>query len=164
MRATGQINDGVMKNCISLNRWERYRHCLDTLTKSNVIISVANSTELKSKGTWTGIVQVGGTGAPSHFEIFDCKGAFNVILGKPWLKVIRAQHDYVTDEITIGKDSKQEVITNILDLDTKKDDPPLQPPSSDNVKPKPQSGDTQATPPVNAIKTPGEDQLAAEWA
>jgi hypothetical protein len=164
VRATGQIDDGAMKNCISLDRWERYGHCLDALTKSNVIISVANSTEIESKGTWTGIVQVGGTGAPSRFEIFDCKGAFDVILGKPWLKAVRAQHNYVTDEITIGKEGEQEVITNVLDTDTKKDDPPLQPPSPNDAKPKPQLENTQTTSPTNTIETPTDDQLAAEWA
>jgi len=89
-----------MRNCISLKRWEKYGHCLDTLTISNTVISVANATRIESKGTWTGIVQVGETGALSSFEIFDCKGAFDVILGKPWLKAVRAHHDYVTDEIT----------------------------------------------------------------
>lgn len=116
MRATGQIDDGAMKNCISLKRWERYGHCLDTLTASKTIVSVANATEIESIGTWKGMVQVGGTGALSSFEVFDCKGAFDVILGKPWLRAVRAHHDYVTDEITIGNMGEQEVITNLLDV------------------------------------------------
>jgi hypothetical protein len=114
VRATGQIDDGAMKNCISLKRWERYGHCLNPLVKSNTTISVTNATEIASYGTWIGTVQVGGTGALSSFENFDCKGAFNVILGKPWLKAVRARHDYVTDEITIGREGEQEVIVNSL--------------------------------------------------
>jgi hypothetical protein len=114
VRATGQIDDGAMKNCISLARWERYGHCLNPLIKSSTIISVANSTEILSHGTWIGTVKVGGTGALSSFEIFDCKGAFDVILGKPWLRAVRAQHNYITDEITIGNEGEQEVITNGL--------------------------------------------------
>jgi hypothetical protein len=117
VRATGQIDDGAMKNCISLEKWERYGHCLDVLRNSQTIISVTNSTEIESKGRWTGIVQVGEMGALSHFEVFDCKGAFDVILGKPWLRAVRAQHDYITDKITIGKEGEQEVITNILETD-----------------------------------------------
>ena len=115
VRATGQIDYGAMRNCISLRRWERYGHCLDAITKSSTVISVANATEIESMGTWTGTVQVGGTGAWSSFEIFDCKNAFDVILGKPWLKAVRAQHDYVKDEIVIGVEGEQEVITNMLD-------------------------------------------------
>ena len=71
VRATGQIDDGAMKNCISWERWSRYGHCLDTLMESRTIISVANATKIKSIGTWTGTVQVGGTGALSRFEVFD---------------------------------------------------------------------------------------------
>lgn len=74
IRATGQIDDSAMRNCISLSRWEHYGHCLDTLSKSKTIISMANMEEIESKGTWTGVIQVGGTGAISHLEVFDAKG------------------------------------------------------------------------------------------
>ena len=58
---------------------------------------------------------VGTTKALSSFKVFDCKDAFNVILGKPWLKAVQAQHDYITDTITIGNEGEQEAITNILE-------------------------------------------------
>jgi hypothetical protein len=45
-------------------------------------------------GTWTGPVKVSNTEAISDFEVFDCQGAFDVILGKPWLWDIHAIHDY----------------------------------------------------------------------
>jgi hypothetical protein len=151
VRATGQIDDGAMRNCISLDRWEKYGHCLDTLSKSNTIISVANATEIESKGSWTGTVQVGGTGARSRFEIFDCKGAFDVILGKPWLKEVRAHHDYVTDRIIIGKDGRQEVITNILD-----DNQTTTVSEKDKL--------TQQTPGENKLaEAHPEEQLSREW-
>ena len=122
--------------------------------KSNTIISVANATEIESKGTWTGTVQAGGTGALSCFEIFDCKDAFNVILGKPWLKAIRAQHDYITDEITIGADGEQEVLTNILNTSvTKTVTPPLNDVAIPNT---PQQQET--------IETTADNQLSEEWA
>jgi transposase InsO family protein len=191
VRATGQIDDGAMKNCISLERWERYGHCLDTLKKSQTIISVANSTEIESKGTWTGIVQVGETGALSHFEVFDCKGAFDVILGKPWLRAVRAQHDYTTDKITIGKEGEQEVITNILETDrseetTVQTNPatplPPTPTNTDNDKPpslpsedkEPDYRERTHTPPGTTptsnidgnhgiIETTPDEQLSREW-
>ena len=48
IRTTGQIDNGAMRNCISLRRWERYGHCLDALIKSNTVISVANTAEIVS--------------------------------------------------------------------------------------------------------------------
>ena len=102
VRATGQVDDGAMRNCISKICWERYGHCLKPMEPSPTWIKVANDERIKSIGQWTGKVTVGGTEAESAFEVFDCKGAFDVILGKPWLRKVRAIHDYVTDTITIG--------------------------------------------------------------
>ena len=180
VRATGQIDDGAMKNCISLERWSRYGHCLDTLTESRTIISVANATEIESIGTWTGIVQVGGTGALSRFEIFDCNGAFDVILGKPWLKAVRALHNYSTDEITIGKDGEQETITNILEDTTEigsvetheeetleDDDNSLGTPEENMGAPMKEQlaeEDGSHMQPERNTETPPEEQLAREWA
>jgi hypothetical protein len=50
-------------------------------------------------------------------QVFDCRDAFDVILGKPWLKAVRAQNDYVTDRITIGIAGEREVIMNLLDIE-----------------------------------------------
>ena len=158
VRATGQVDDGAMRNCISLSRWEKYGHCLDNLSKSSTIISVANATEIRSIGTWTGMVQIGGTGALSCFKVFDCRGAFDVILGKPWLKAVRAQHDYVTDRITIGEVGRQEIISNILD--TSEDE--LQSPNTRTEEATP----TEHTPQTKVSyeqETLPEEQLAREW-
>ena len=165
VRATGQIDDGAMRNCISLRRWERYGHCLDALTKSNTVISVANATEIKSIGSWTGTVQVGGTGAPSCFEIFDCKNAFDVILGKPWLKAVRAQHNYVTDEIVIGAEGEQEVIMNMLD-DKSVKEANAQIPLDDETPTQPTVTVTDASQQKENIQveTTADHQLTEEWA
>jgi len=116
VRATGQVDDGAMRNCISKTRWERYGHCLEPMEPSSTWIKVANDARIKSLGRWIGKVTVGGTEAESVFEVFDCKGAFDVILGKPWLRKVRAIHDYFTDIITIGTDTHQEALVNSIPL------------------------------------------------
>lgn len=112
VRATGQVDDGAMRNCISKKRWERYGHCLSPLRPSRTRIKVANGTKITPLGQWHGTVRVGNIGAPSSFEVFDCGDAFDVILGKPWLKSVKAVHDYGTDEITIHHNGQSEVIPN----------------------------------------------------
>jgi hypothetical protein len=57
-------------------------------------------------------VKVGKVGAPSSFKIFDCGDAFDVILGKPWLKAVKAKHDYSTDEIAISHNGENDIIRN----------------------------------------------------
>lgn len=112
VRATGQVDDGAMRNCISKKRWEHYGHCLTPLEPSKTRIKVANGSRIAPLGCWTGTVKVGKVGAPSSFEIFDCGDAFDVILGKPWLKAVKAKHDYSTDEITISHNGENDIIRN----------------------------------------------------
>ena len=163
VRATGQIDDGAMRNCISLRRWERYGHCLDTLVKSNTVISVANAAEIALIGSWTGTVQVGGTGAPSCFEIFDCKNAFDVILEKPWLKAVHAQHDYITDRITIEVDGEQEVITNMLDDTAVNGTNILNDETLTQPEPKVTVTNTSQQQLNTQVETTAEHQLTEEW-
>lgn len=79
---------------------------------SNTRIKVANGSKIVPLGRWYGTVRVGNVGSPSWFEIFECDGAFDVILGKPWLKAVKAIHDYSTDEITITYDGDKDTIPN----------------------------------------------------
>ena len=50
VRATGQVDNGAMKNCISKHRWERYGHCLSPLLPSKTRISTANGVEITPLG------------------------------------------------------------------------------------------------------------------
>ncbi|GLB40100.1 hypothetical protein LshimejAT787_0706100 [Lyophyllum shimeji] len=123
VRATGQVDDGAMRNCISLRRWQNYCHLLgpDSLNPSRLRIGVANGAKTPLLGTWTGMVKVGGTIVNTTFEVFNCGEAFDVILGKPWLKQMRAIHDYETDLILLRGPAATEttkaaeIITNQVD-------------------------------------------------
>src|ERR1700691_21803 len=101
-----------MRNCISKRRWEHYVHCLTQLEPSKMHIKVANGSRIVPLGHWTGTVKVGKVGAPSSFEVFNCGDTFDVILSKPWLKAVKAKHDYSTDEITISHNGEKDVILN----------------------------------------------------
>ncbi|KAJ7810015.1 hypothetical protein B0H14DRAFT_2292862, partial [Mycena olivaceomarginata] len=112
VRATGQVDDGAMKNCISKKRWERYGHCLSPLRLSTTKIRVASGKRIVPMGRWWGDVQVGGVRVSAWFEVFDCGDTFDVILGKPWLHAVRATHDYNQDQIHIQTGDGEAVICN----------------------------------------------------
>ena len=59
-----------------------------------------------------GVVDVAGTKVMQSFEVFNSNGAFEIILGKPWLKSVRVMHHYTTDEITIAMDDRAAMLTN----------------------------------------------------
>jgi hypothetical protein len=113
VRATAQVDDGAMRNCIGLHIWNSYGHCLGTLTPTTLRVSVANNQSIVCAGLWSGEVNIGGTKSYTHFVVFDCGKAFDVILGKPWLREVDAIHHYKTDTITIGPDSSSTTINNV---------------------------------------------------
>ncbi|KAJ6615691.1 hypothetical protein B0H10DRAFT_2220174 [Mycena sp. CBHHK59/15] len=49
---------------------------------------------------------------PPWFDVFDCRGAFDVILGKPWLHSVRAIHNYENDEIQIRTEDEEAILQN----------------------------------------------------
>ena len=73
VRATAQVDNGAMRNCIGLHVWESYGHCLGSLSPTDTHISVANNTEISCTGLWTGDVSLGGLKFQVHFVVFDCK-------------------------------------------------------------------------------------------
>jgi hypothetical protein len=117
VRATAQVDDGAMRNCIGHHIWHSYGHCLRELKPSVTQISVASGHEVPCDGTWSGEVWIGGTTSFTHFEVFDCGYAFNIILGKPWLQEVRAIHNYATDTIRIPMELSHTTITNTLETE-----------------------------------------------
>ncbi|KAF8232416.1 hypothetical protein L208DRAFT_1161617, partial [Tricholoma matsutake] len=107
-----QVDDGASKNCITKKHWEAYHQCLGELAKSRTTITFANNAHVKSMGIWTGMVQVGGTTARCTFEVFDCNDTFDIILGKPWLRTVKAIHYYEQDRIVIGQEGNMDILLN----------------------------------------------------
>jgi hypothetical protein len=48
----------------------------------------------------------------ASFEIFECNGAFDILLSKPWLHSVRALHNYETDEIRIQSSERETMLYN----------------------------------------------------
>ena len=64
-----------------------------------------------------GTIDIAGTETTQSCEVFKSNGAFQVILGKPWLHSMQAIHKYNTDEITIQVQGQMTTITNEEDAD-----------------------------------------------
>lgn len=101
VRSTAQVDNGAIRNCIGLHIWKAYGLCLGNLTPTTTRVSVANNSKVQCAGTWSGRVRIGGTESLTHFLVFECNKAFDVILGKPWLHEVRAIHNYIADVIEI---------------------------------------------------------------
>ncbi|KAF8950516.1 hypothetical protein BDZ97DRAFT_1617781, partial [Flammula alnicola] len=62
---------------------------------------MADGRLVPSHGIWHGEVSVRGIAHVGTFEIFDSRGAWAVLFGKPLLQTFRMVHDYGVDEIMI---------------------------------------------------------------
>lgn len=150
VQATGQVDDGAMKNCISKKHWDWYGHCLSSLHPSTTQIKVANGSKLKPLGRWFGTIRVGSVSASSWFKVFDSHGAFDIILGKPWLKQVKATHDYGSDQLSITNSGTTDTLLNEASINQPKEQEPV--PTNTPVMP------------VNIdTEIPPKGQLNCEW-
>lgn len=112
VRATAQVDNGAMRNCIAQAKYKAYNICLGPLRPSTMVIGVANNQQIPSLGTWMEVVRIGGVEAESIFEVFKCAGMFKVILGKLFLRAAKAIHKYSTDTIYINTPTGDTTIMN----------------------------------------------------
>ena len=112
VQATDQVDGSAVKNCISKECWDRYGHCLSALHPSTTHIKVTYGSKLKPLSRWFGTIWVGSISMASWFEVFNSHGAFDVILGKPWLKQVKATHNYGTDQLSITNNGNTDTLSN----------------------------------------------------
>jgi hypothetical protein len=145
-----------MRNCIGLHIWNSYGHCLGTLTPTTLRVSVANNQTIACVGLWSGEINIGGTTSYTHFIIFDCRSAFDVILGKPWLHEVDAIHNYKMDTIIISTDSSTTTINNAEHTTT------TNPAPTSSITPTDQPPQTQTEDANTPIEPSLDDLLEAE--
>ncbi|KAG1879698.1 hypothetical protein C8R48DRAFT_589180, partial [Suillus tomentosus] len=64
-------------------------------------LCMANRSEVPSHGIWTGIFQWNKVKVRTSFEVFDSRGAWSLLIGKPLLEQLQAVHNYTNDTIMI---------------------------------------------------------------
>lgn len=65
-------------------------HVLGELLESRFWLKVANRKATRCIGGWEGRVWMGIAVLEGRFEVFNSGGAFEVLLGKPWLTQLSA--------------------------------------------------------------------------
>src|SRR6266481_10057409 len=110
------IDGSAMRNTICTTKWHAQKHRLAPLSPSKTTLCVADNHHIPSEGRWTGIVDIAGTEAMQSFEVFNSRGTFQIILGKPWLSYVQAVHRYNTDWITFQTQGRETTISNDDDV------------------------------------------------
>ncbi|KAJ6484880.1 hypothetical protein C8R45DRAFT_801603, partial [Mycena sanguinolenta] len=101
VRMRGVVDDGAMVSAIDSNAYEKVKHRLAALGKSARVLRMADGRLTPSIGTWTGNITLGGKTQCGRFEIFDSRGAWALLFGKPLLETFDAVHKYRPDTLHI---------------------------------------------------------------
>ena len=106
------IDDGAMKEVMSLETFNKVKHRLGTASPSSQLLHMANGAVVRSETRWEGRIEVNGVQANITFEVFDSGGKWDFLFGKKLLETYKAVHDYMKDEITLHGEGKQVTISN----------------------------------------------------
>ncbi|KAG8926440.1 hypothetical protein FRC01_008858 [Tulasnella sp. 417] len=83
---------------------------MGALGTSNRTLVVASGERIQSEGRWSGWISMGEERAEVDLEVFDSKGTFGILLGKPFLAGIGAVQDYAKDALRVGGRTVQRVV------------------------------------------------------
>ncbi|KIJ45533.1 hypothetical protein M422DRAFT_250852 [Sphaerobolus stellatus SS14] len=101
IRFLATIDDGVGLCRIDSHIWGQWQKDFSNTIDSIVGAKVSSGHIIKSKGCIVLHVNVEGVACDTVFEILDSQGAFEILLGKPWLGLTRAAREYNDDTLVI---------------------------------------------------------------
>ncbi|QRV96891.1 Retrovirus-related Pol polyprotein from transposon opus [Ceratobasidium sp. AG-Ba] len=141
------VDGGSMLCVLDHTTWALIEHSFGSLRTSGIICRMANGACVPSKGTGVGVLEIGEMTWPIRFKVIDSKGAFELLLGKDWLRLAGAKQIFATDTLSL--------VTRTGRIEIKNGNPHKRKPSG----PRPMSGQTSREPnsPVDSRETtPGE--------
>lgn len=97
----GTIDGGAMLCVLDSVLWAQVEHFVGKLRPSQVVCRMANGARTPSMGTAEVEIEYGEHRWPIVFEVFDSRGAFELLIGKDWLNSTGARQDYLTDTISL---------------------------------------------------------------
>jgi hypothetical protein len=116
IRVKATVDDGGGLCAIDMAVWAQWEGVLGGLCRSDVGARVGNGTVITSRGSIPLRVNVKGIASDLLFEVLDSGGAFEVLLGKPWLGQTRAIHDYESDTLYFRIGCRKLAIENMFPM------------------------------------------------
>ncbi|QRV96745.1 Retrovirus-related Pol polyprotein from transposon opus [Ceratobasidium sp. AG-Ba] len=103
--ARGTVDAGSQANVLDASLWAANEHQLGALEPSTTMLRVADGKASRCVGRWRGIVKLEQEEWEVMFEVFDSRGAFEVLLGKPWLTLAKAVQSFDDDTLWLPGDT-----------------------------------------------------------
>ena len=117
IRVRALFDDGAMVSAMCSTVFNMIKHRLHNISNSTQRLRMANGVTLQSEATWTGTVDIDGVQTSSTFEVFNSKGGWAFLFGKPSLAAFKAVHDYGEDTIRIRDNHREAMLENQVHTD-----------------------------------------------
>lgn len=101
------VDDGAMVNAIDSRVYEQLKEKIGGWRLSTRRFRMANGAIVPGGACWEGDIQLEDLSVPTRCEVFDSGGSWNVLVGKPLLKQLKAVHSYSEDSLKIEDAKKQ---------------------------------------------------------
>lgn len=106
------FDEGAMVSAMSADVYNNVRASLDGWSAPRRSLRMADGSIVPSLAHWTGLIQLGNLQREGSFEVFDSKGSWSFLFGKPLLHAFGVVHDYTTDTVTLPGSASRETLPN----------------------------------------------------
>jgi len=97
IRIQATVDDGSGLCAIDANLWAQWQNFIGRAAPSKIGARMASRHIVRSSGSILLHVNVAGIATTILFEILNSQGAFEILLGKPWLAQTRSNRNYNDD-------------------------------------------------------------------
>ncbi|QRW07762.1 Retrovirus-related Pol polyprotein from transposon [Ceratobasidium sp. AG-Ba] len=108
----GTVDGGAMLCVIDSTIWAQVEHWFGRLQDSRIVCRMANGSCVPSLGTGSGFIRYRSHVWPIRFEVIDSRGAFELLLGKDWLRKASAMQTFRTDSLALPSQTGTIVVKN----------------------------------------------------
>ncbi|QRV99481.1 Retrovirus-related Pol polyprotein from transposon opus [Ceratobasidium sp. AG-Ba] len=108
----GTVDGGAMLCVLDSTVWAQVEHSLGALRSSEIVCRMANGACVPSQGTGTAAIKYEDAVWPIRFEVIDSRGAFDLLLGKDWLRMASATQMFGTDSLALRTRTGQILVEN----------------------------------------------------
>ena len=101
LKVKALFDGGAMVSAMSTTAFKGVQNQLGDMRQSKRRLRMADGAVLPSQWKWEGCIELGSVEVYGEFEVFDSKGGWDFLFGKPLLRQFKAIHDYEADIVTI---------------------------------------------------------------
>ncbi|QRV79850.1 Retrovirus-related Pol polyprotein from transposon opus [Ceratobasidium sp. AG-Ba] len=106
------IDGGAMLCVLDLAVWAEAEQSLGPLVPSQIVCRMANRACVRSRGAGRAWIEISNVRKEVEFEVLDSRGAFNLLVGKTWLRAASALHNFANDTLILHADTGPIIVEN----------------------------------------------------